>query len=234
MPLFAAADFDLIIKAILGIIFLIVAVLNQLLVKKPVIQQGLRPPNVPPLPPNAANPPGNAQNEIEEFLRRVGNQPAVPPRPVAPPPVARPVRRLARTQQPKAGSPPRRSLAAEALPVEVVQQPESVDAYVRERMDTGAFQQRAEHLSETGERADSQMEAHLKSAFDHKVGTLAGREMITSEADTTPTSGAGSSMGGESNVSPAAASLIKMFADPSNRRNAIILNEILNRPEQRW
>src|SRR5437667_8823744 len=117
------ADIDLVFKAILVILFLVVGVLNQLLGKKPPVQQpGLRPPNLPPQP-NAANPPANVQNEIEEFLRRVAQQQQPEqsrPMPAAP----RPVRRVARSSQAKAAAPPRRALVAEAMPVEVVQQPE--------------------------------------------------------------------------------------------------------------
>ncbi len=236
-------DIAIIFKVVMAILALVTVLLNQLMGKKPGTTPGEPKPNSSDSfeTEETMPTPGSAGNEVQEFLRRIANQKAGKPTPsgrVAPPPLpppmplpasAPPARRVAKQPQRPARPPsiaPRGSVM-DALPVAPE---ESVADHVRRQMNTSSFETRAESLGVKVEQADSQMEAHLKSAFDHKVGTLAGRQISASDSETSTTSAAG--IAAEA-ASPGAA-LVNLLMDPANRRNVMILNEILPRPEHNW
>ena len=77
--------------------------------------------------------------------------------------------------------------------------------------------------------SDQQMEAHLQKAFSHKVGTLAGASPQDSAAPVTDTPSQVTDEG-----SSIAAGLAAMLATPQGMRQAVVLGEILVRPEHRW
>jgi hypothetical protein len=71
----------------------------------------------------------------------------------------------------------------------------------------------------------AQFDVKLKAKFDHELGTLSsrGREPAAPAAQpvaTGPTS--------------AAAQLAAMLANPEGLRQAVMMNEILRRPSERW
>jgi type IV secretory pathway VirB10-like protein len=72
---------------------------------------------------------------------------------------------------------------------------------------------------------EARLNEHLRTAFGHQLSTL-GRQ------DMTGTAAAPSA--GESLSATAAAGLAALLASGEGLRNAVILNEILNRPEHRW
>jgi hypothetical protein len=82
----------------------------------------------------------------------------------------------------------------------------------------------AQHTSSLGQRIiaeDQQFDDQLKAKFDHAVGTLA--------SDTVP----------ESELVPVvkqspAAQIAAMLANPDGVRQAVVLNEVLRRPTDRW
>jgi hypothetical protein len=81
-----------------------------------------------------------------------------------------------------------------------------------------------QHVSSLGQRIiaeDQQFDVQLKAKFDHTVGTLAGSTVSETELVPVPR---------ETPASQIAA----MLAKPDGVRQAIILNEILNRPTDRW
>lgn len=88
-------------------------------------------------------------------------------------------------------------------------------------------QEIAEHTRRLGSEVvqqDQSMQAHLHQTFDHQVGTLKSGRGVT---DVGPTRAAGDSM-------DAARSILRMIASPDGIRDAIILGEVLRRPEERW
>jgi hypothetical protein len=106
------------------------------------------------------------------------------------------------------------------------EQAPSPAAPVRPSIDTRDFAERATHLGnlDTARSLDD----HLKQVFTHQVGTLA-----------TP---AGDNLAAQNRAAAAAAAAtgtrqtlpIAALLGGGNLRNAIILNEILTRPEERW
>lgn len=81
---------------------------------------------------------------------------------------------------------------------------------------TSRLVDRAAPLSESVDQADERMDEHLQEVFDHRLGQL-GRD--SQEPAQQP----------ERKVAR-----LKLFRSRDAIRNAIILNEIINRPEQRW
>lgn len=108
---------------------------------------------------------------------------------------------------------------------------ESVAAHVQKHLSTAEFSERAAHLTDDLVRADHQREQHLKDVFSHQVGRLAGnvageaKYSATDEAAVVQPSAAPAAM---------AAGLTTLLGDGQNLRHAIVLSEILRRPEDRW
>ena len=87
-----------------------------------------------------------------------------------------------------------------------------------------------EHLHDTSVgHADEAMAAHLNQVFGHQVGSLGGSNLTPATATFSPASD-----------SPAATPVVApiglaaLLADQRNLQNAIVLNEIFQRPEHRW
>jgi hypothetical protein len=168
------------------------------------------------------------EDEIGAFLRGAQERKvaggAPPARPVGRPrpavaqarPAARPVRQPQRPAQPPA-----------------------VDVAAEEVVPLGgrAQQERLRHLtSSVGKekaQAARQVEQHVHEVFDHELGKLKGqagetaRPVAVQEASTpqdqiTPLPATG------------AAGLTALFASVNNLRQAILIHEILSRPEERW
>jgi hypothetical protein len=220
IPLFADAD---IFKFIVAAVFIVITVLNKLLSggkeakadKKPVVP---KPRDVPPVP----NVRRAQQDEIDEFLRRAADnlkpkrQTARPTPPKAPPP-------------PQKQAPPRRlvEMAQEIQPLQSVER-ESVAAHVQKHLSTAQFETRASTLiDEDLTAADRQREQHRKEVFGHRVGTLTD----TSVFEVEPTEQSANIV---TQTAAAGLPLASLLGSPDSLRRAIVLNEILTRPEQRW
>jgi hypothetical protein len=163
--------------------------------------------------------PADVEDEIGEFLRRAaerrqGGQPAqaqAAPRPAQPP------RRLVPQEPAEAvvllDDPPRHA--------ELSQQ-------VERDLDTRKFADRAKQMERRAEQARRKAEQHTHQVFDHDVGHLGG----SSPAPGQPGAPA-VALGAE--VGPGlAAGLPALLASPVGLRQAIVLTEILERPEHRW
>ncbi len=175
--------------------------------------------------PNAPPPPDPLQKEIGEFLRRSGHGPA-PGRPQGRRPPGQP-RPSPRTPQP-----------ADEGPVEVEllePSPEGagVAEHVRQRLPSEKFGTLPSDVGQRLAHVDDQVEEHLHKVFDHGLGTLGGTpgesaELTQAEEPESP----------EDRIVSvpitAAVGLAAMFASPGNLRQAVVLNEILQRPEHRW
>jgi hypothetical protein len=101
----------------------------------------------------------------------------------------------------------------------------SVAEHVQKHLDTRSFEQRASHMTRV-DQADEQMEEHLHKAFDHEVGTLAAQAKAKEAANAAAAAATASKV--------TAGGVAAMLKDRNSLRNAIIMQEILRRPEERW
>lgn len=210
------------IKLIFVAVFFVIWIINNLIGEKAKARKAkplVRPaaPLNPDAPPAERAPPQpQLVTEIEEFLKRANRkrqEKAKRKQPTkvaksAPPPVQKPPRRLVPSQfeEPSALTPDAVVTVAES---------------VRQHLDTSDFSARASQLADADiARDDAERAAHLKQVFDHQVGRLAD----TSAQQASPAT----------KEPAAAASLAALLANPQSLKQAIVLQEILNRPEQRW
>lgn len=170
------------------------------------------------------------KDEVEEFLRRVAQMRAQAeaqargqqqrPAPQRPPP-----------KQPQK-TPPQPRLAPPPAPTSQQQPVEIVDAELadtadrfgqRVRSDLRGTEQIAEHTRHLGEQvdaADSKMQAHLQQVFDHKLGQLKS------------SGGPTALVTGEQTAAELSLEQIRrMLRSPQSIRDAIIMSEVLRRPE---
>lgn len=172
-------------------------------------------------------------NDVEDFLRRVAqmraeaqakarqaNQPRTP-QPAAPPP-QQPPQRL--TPPPRRLEPVTAPVQAEVIEARIVDRAQVVDQRVREHL-RGPEQiaEHARHLGEQVDQADERLQAHLHEVFDHQIGQLkeSGAAVVAQREQVTP--------GG---LSPE--TIWRLLRSPTAARDAVVLAEILQRPEQRW
>jgi hypothetical protein len=230
-------------QVIIAIVAIGIWALNQFL--------GARNKPAPPVrrnpPPQQPGRPAGGQkgllDEVEQFLKDARKQmeqqqqrpreqprPQPPPRPqprIQPPPIpqqGRKQKQQARNKQKQ--RPPARPLS-ESRPLDDVERGTSVEQHVREhlgteRFDTSRFDERAGKLSHLQQTIEQDIGAHVRSVFDHQLGTIAG----------------GSTLGAAPVEAPAgptpAQQLVAMLRDPQGMRNAILLQEILRPPVDRW
>ncbi len=155
--------------------------------------------------------------EIEEFMRRAANRrnvqgtqpaPAPPPTPAA----AEPARAQVGVEQPVGGQ---------------------VEEHVKKYLDAQEFSRRSQELGEEVAEVDREVGQHLHEVFDHQVSRL---EVVPGEAAAPPEAAEPSDLAEASPNMPAtfATGLLDLVSSPDSLRQAIILNEILHRPEERW
>jgi hypothetical protein len=170
-------------------------------------------------------------DEVENFLRRVAQMRAeaeqVKGQPRPAPPKAPPKRREPKPPPPPARLVPARTEMPVSQPVEV----EIVDAELAVRGDnvgrhvaeherrTEQIAEHARHLGEEVDLADDKLEAHLHEVFDHQLGRLK-KSSIEAGAQ-----------GRQAAVEVTALQLQQMLRTPQSIRDAIIMSEILRRPE---
>ena len=217
-PLLAAGDAEL-VKLVIIIVFGILVGIGKFyaMVKKgqPPAAMGQRP--NPPPPVNV-----NASNEIEEFMRRA----ATTPRTAA---NAGPVRR---PPQPQLRQPAENPVQARVITEEPVGA--KIGKQVEQDLDTQEFTKRSTQLGSEVAQADKEIDDHLHQVFDHHVSKL---EFVPGEAATPPVVVGPVELTEQSLLDiPAtfATGLTDLLADPDSVRQAIVLNEILHRPEERW
>jgi hypothetical protein len=182
-------------------------------------QRPARPAAGPQRPPGQQGRPAGAgqdplKDEIGEFLRRAAERRTGGPaqaggRPAPPPPVA-PV-------------PPQAARPSRPAPAPTRPSPRPVQAQVVRPTAPPRVVERPvvlDHLTSELELVDEEMEKHIHDVFEHRVGTLTrAQSEAIAKAVGTPT---------------AALGLAAMLRDPLSLRQAIVLNEILHRPEHRW
>jgi hypothetical protein len=141
---------------------------------------------------------------LSEPLRRMNTPAPSPPRP-APPRPPRPTRSPQRTTS---------------------QRPKSVADHVAENV-TSAIDQIRQDVSHLGERVaatDRQFDTQLQQKFDHEIGTLGDRHAARMQDQDQPVAGP---------VNPAIV-IATLLANPDGMRQAMVINEVLRRPEERW
>lgn len=144
------------------------------------------------------------KDEIGEFLRRAAERRGGTAAPAPTRPVPAPPRPVRPAQPP---------VTAEVVPPRPPQLSTLKTHVGEKRVGTTG-------LGHDIEQADEEMEKHLQAVFEHRVGTL-------SRADA-------EAMARTASSPTASIGLIAMLQDPLSLRQAIVLNEILNRPEHRW
>jgi hypothetical protein len=170
------------------------------------------------------------RDEVEEFLRRAAARRAQAE-----------AKRRAEAQQPVQLPPQRPAPIArpplrQAMPSQLEPEVEIIEA---EEADTGSrfTSSVAQHLRGTTDiarhapslgaevdQADDKLEARLQRTFDHKLGALKDTTTAAPVKATTQTSEA----------LLASMNLTRLLTNSQSIRNAIILSEVLNRPESRW
>ncbi|HUY92200.1 MAG TPA: hypothetical protein VMV10_25900 [Pirellulales bacterium] len=179
--------------------------------------QQRRPPRADPrLRPPA---PGKQEvnDEVAEFLRRTAERSTKrPPEPQMAPQAPRPLVE-------------RRTLSAplwgDLVEVEAIDEPPTgagVASSVQQHLNNREFAERARQLGSV-DQEERAFEAQVHQAFDHQVGHLAMRAEEPAPGAAPPAAPAISSQ-----------TLAALLADPQNLRGAIVLNEILQRPTDRW
>ena len=217
-PLLAAGDAEL-IKLVIIIVFGILVGIGKFMA---MAKKGNPPAAVgrPPAQPTPAN--ANAGNEIEEFMRRA----AAKPRPTA---NAEPVRR---SPQPQLRPQVEKPVQAQVVGDEPVGA--KIGKQVERDLDTQEFTKRSTELGSEVAQADREIDQHLHQVFDHHVSNL---ELMPGEAAAAPVVVGPVELTEQSLLDiPAtfATGLTDLLADPDSVRQAIVLNEILHRPEERW
>jgi len=174
-----------------------------------------------PRPPQAPRPAQKPlEEEIGEFLRRAaeGRRAAERGRP-------------AEQRRPRSAAPrsPARERPVEAQVVAPTSQ-QSVSQHVAQQFGGTEFQQRAAGLGAGVSQADEMMDHRLQDVFQHELGQLGTQ---TSEAAALA-AGSGVVSSATGSGSPLTAELLQMLAHPESVRQAVVLGEILHRPEHRW
>jgi hypothetical protein len=263
LPMLLAAAMDDLIKLAVMSVFVVFWVLRQIAEAKKAAKAP-RPPQPPPKQAGegdaaqapAATDPLRAQ--VDAFLRRAqgeqgqaapaGGAVAVqkPPRPATPsrdsieillgnePVVANrsllsePLRQSTAqsTPSPTRAAPPRPPRPTRSSQRTTSQRPKSVADHVAENV-TSAVEQIRQEVSHLGERVtavDRQFDSQLQQKFDHEIGTLGDRHAARVQDQDQPVAGP---------VNPAVI-IATLLANPDGMRQAMVINEVLRRPEERW
>jgi hypothetical protein len=170
----------------------------------------VRPDGRPPRP-RPAGQRQEVQDEVAEFLKRAAEKRSA----------AKPVE--ARPAQPRRVAPPEivEARAVEEMPSN--RWPESVRPQVENRELT----ERAGHLTHV-DRTEAAFQAHMQ-VFDHTVGRI-----NESAANPPPPTGSQSDVAPQTINAPPNEVFAALLSDPQSLRQAIILNEIIERPVERW
>jgi len=219
-PLWAQGiDIVLILIVVFGIIVpLVMQVIQKLQEAQQKAGGGARPPQQRPAP---AQRPADAEveDEIGEFLRRAaerrqGGQAKPPPGQAAgharPPAVQQPAEAILVEERPQ------RSIFSD------------LSQQVERDIDTRKFVQRSTQWERRSEQAQRKAEKHTHDVFDHPVGHLGFGPGGAGQPGPPPTA-----FGDEVGLG-LAAGLPALLANPVSLRQAIVLTEIIQRPEHRW
>lgn len=217
-PWLLGADIGDFIGFLIFLLFLIVSVVGSLANKWRQMQEEAARRGRPPRPPRQPRP---LDDEIADFLRTAGErrETAGQPRPGTPPPrpattPSRPVRTPTRP-----ASPPSRPVVEQPREVKPLESHPGrlVETLATRTLTTGGLGQLTTEVAQ----ADDRLQDHLRQAFSHDLSSLGPQET-------------GVPLSPSALPPAAAAGLAPLLASADSLRNAIILSEILHRPEHRW
>jgi hypothetical protein len=254
-PILLADIFEL-FGGVAGLIFLVMWVIKQIVEankqaapprgRPPVAQQ----PQAKPAVQAAGRQADPLRDQVEDFLRRAGRGPQAG----QPGPAQRRARPVGGSEievlVDEAALPSQRGPLAEPLrPVDqpiaaplsqsssttgkprpqrknISQRRETVAEHVTENVaaPSRAVAEQAARLGQRIIEEDHQFDVQLKAKFDHTVGTLTESTVTVAEQ----------AAAGSANTTTPAMQIAAMLANPDGVRQAIILNEILHRPADRW
>ena len=100
---------------------------------------------------------------------------------------------------------------------------QTVSGHVETHIDTSEIAQHTRQLGQKVGMADDKLEARLQQKFDHDVGHLQIDQKRSAQSETTSVT--------ETDLSEAAAALMQMLRTPTSIRQAILISEVLKRPE---
>lgn len=206
-PLLAQGDW---IGVLVFIVIAIISILSQVLGKA---KEAPRPRQRPRRPVQAGGgqraPGQNVDDEINDFLRRAAQ-------------------RHRGQVQPEA--------VDELVEADLVEdQPvgDGMKTHVDEYLDTQEFERQSAELGRRVVSAEQQLEGQIRQKFQHEVSGLAAKKgetaMPPGDLELPPITETVRSM-----PPTVAAGLAAMLSDTQNIRQAIVLSEIINRPEHRW
>ena len=207
------AAFDLATLQILGfIVVALIYVFNHFVAGAKAQQRK------PPRPEVRMRPPApgrqEVNDEVAEFLRRTAERSGKkPPEPQAAAPARRPL--VERRAAP----------LGDYVEVEAVDEPPTgagVASHVQQHLNTREFAERASQLGSV-DQEERAFDAQVHQTFDHQVGHLATRAEEPAPGVAPPAPPALSSQ-----------TVAELLANPQNLRGAVVLNEILQRPTDRW
>ncbi|MCE5301823.1 MAG: hypothetical protein LLF97_01790 [Planctomycetaceae bacterium] len=208
-----AISVDQIIQIVVILLVLVVPVVVQWLAKL----QKISPPNQRPNPPRPR--PTELTQEIDRFLRRARekseattstSRPAMAPKTPAPAAISKSEPAPVSTPKPVGGQVGRH-----------------VDQYLDEPQ---KFERREASLGQEVAQVDQTIDQHLRHVFDHRISQLAA---VPGEAAASPLADESPGQAVETSDAPVI-ELLQWLSDPDSLRRAIVLNEILHRPEERW
>lgn len=172
--------------------------------------------------------------EIDQFLRGAARRGAA--RRPQQAPVVGPPQPPGKPWRPATNKPPwlqAEPVHAEPVELELLPEDASVADHVRQQTARQAFPTLSSDFGTGLSQTDKAIQDHLHGAFDHRVGTLGETPGEAAQA-----SQAEEAEAPEDRITPfpavAAAGLAALFADAQTVRQAILINEILQRPEHRW
>ncbi len=212
-PLFAARN-DWVPIAVL-ILFVVIPAIAQLVAK---IRQQRKPAAGQPQAGPAQQPAGGKlEDEIGDFLRRAVRRQGAPDQ--------------ARQAGAEPHNPVEPPVEAEIVPAGPVGG--QVQKHVGEYLDAGKFDRRASELGDEAAHSDERMGQRLGQVFEHEVGRLAGTLGESADAPGVAKATQPEDRAAEF-PSTAAAGLFALLSNAQGIRQAIVINEILQRPEDRW
>ena len=160
------------------------------------------------------------ERELDDFMRRARGEsaPAQPP-----PPPQQKKRRRNQGEQKKQQA----AESKERDDKDDLRRRKRLEPRLEQHIDTSRFEQRARHLTNIDHEADD-IQQHVHQVFDHKLGALGSDTRDSREAD------AAAALV-NAGIEHSTANRVAMnLADPESLRDAIVMQEILNRPTHRW
>jgi len=228
LALFGALNNDEIIKIVMVFVVIFFSLIGRIIagMRAPQRPANPPPPALPPQQPQKPQPqaerPKSVKDEIDDFLRRAAQKKQSTSS------AAGPIRRISQPTAPLA----QREEPVQAEAVRDRPVGGAVSAHVSKYLDEKEFAERASKLGGEVAAADTKIEQHLKEVFGHGISKLAAQPGETATPSTPMSLGV---FQDEVPVMAAAGTgLAVLLNNIDNLRQAIVVNEILQRPIDRW